>query len=131
MSSPFMTERSCPSRPSTQRSMLGQSMPRLSAHCELKIVEMAIRGQFHQLAYVQLLRAQIPKAQKDSQVISRNKVDQLVVLMYFSGFALKFDEIDPRYPRESEIHGNQDNLSLTVEFLYPIFPTEHPFFGTT
>ena len=30
----------------------------------------------------------IPKAQKDSQVISRKKVDQLVELLYFSGFAI-------------------------------------------
>ena len=45
-------------------------------------------GQFHQHAYVQLLRLQISKVQKDRQVISRKKVNQLVVLLYFSQFAL-------------------------------------------
>ena len=52
------------------------------------IVESETRGQFHQHAYEQLLHLQIPKSQKDSQVISRKKVDQLVVLLYFSRFAL-------------------------------------------
>jgi len=46
------------------------------------------RGQFHQPAYVQLLLSQIPKAKKDSQVISRKKVDQLVALLYISKFTL-------------------------------------------
>ena len=62
-----------------------------------------IMGQFHQHAYTQLLFAQIPTVQKDSQVISRKKVDLLDVLLYCSGFALKalccalkFDEINSR-----------------------------------
>ena len=46
-------------------------------------------GRVYQRAYVQLICLQIPKVQKDSQVISRKKVDQLVVLLlFFSGFAL-------------------------------------------
>ena len=45
-------------------------------------------GQFHHHAYTQLLRAQIPKAQKDSQVIRRKKVNPLVEMLYFSGFEL-------------------------------------------
>ena len=47
-----------------------------------------ISGQFHQHAYAQLLLSQILKVQKDNQVISRKKVDQLVVLLNFSRFAL-------------------------------------------
>ena len=46
------------------------------------------RGQFHQQAYKQLLPTLIPKAQKDSQVISRKKVDRQVVLLYFIEFVL-------------------------------------------
>ena len=46
------------------------------------------RGQFHQYAYAQLLLAKITKGQKDSQVMSSQKVDQLVVLQYFSRFVL-------------------------------------------
>ena len=46
-------------------------------------------GQFHQRAYAQLLlHQQIPKAQKDSQVIITIKVDQLVELLYFDRFVL-------------------------------------------
>ena len=45
-------------------------------------------SQFHQQAYEQLLRTQILKAQKDSEVISTKKVDQLIVLLYLSRFAL-------------------------------------------
>ena len=46
------------------------------------------QGQFHQCANAQLLRSQIPKVQKNSPVIRRKKVDQLVELLYFGGFAL-------------------------------------------
>ena len=57
----------------------------------------------HQHACAQLLRVQISKLQKDSHVIRRKKVDQLIVLLNFSWFALyaalKFDEIDPRLAR--------------------------------
>ena len=38
----------------------------------------------HQPAYAQLLRVRISKLQKDSQVISGKKVDQLIVLLNFS-----------------------------------------------
>ena len=38
---------------------------------------MVSRGQFHQHAYAKLLRARIPKVQKDSQVIGQKKVGQL------------------------------------------------------
>ena len=45
-------------------------------------------GQFHQHAYAQLLHMQIPKVQKDSQVIGRKTVDRLVKLLYFNRFVL-------------------------------------------
>ena len=45
-------------------------------------------GSFHRHVYAQLLHLQITKVQKDSQVIGRQKVDQVVVLLYFSWFAL-------------------------------------------
>ena len=54
----------------------------------LKFWNFTILSQFHQRTYVKLLCAQIPKAQKDSQVISRKKVDRLVKLLYFGRFAL-------------------------------------------
>ena len=53
-----------------------------------RVFSFSSSGQFHQHAYAQLFHAQIPKAQKDSQVFRRNKVDCLLVLLYFSGFAL-------------------------------------------
>ena len=46
------------------------------------------KGQFHQCPYAQILHQQIPKVQKDSQVISRKKFDQLVELLYFGRFVL-------------------------------------------
>ena len=59
------------------------------------------RGQFHQNAYVLLLHRQIPKAQKDSQVTVEKKLTNLFAAVLEQNFALryaiKFDEIDPRW----------------------------------
>ena len=56
-------------------------------------------GQFYRHAYEQFLPMQIPKAQKDRQVISRKKVNRLGAAVFWRicalPCALKFDEIDP------------------------------------
>ena len=73
-----------------KRIFLAMNIELRSHSTEIPVVETSkeIKGQFHQRAYAQLLRQQIPKVEKDSQVISRKKVYQHVVLLYFSGFVL-------------------------------------------
>ena len=51
------------------------------------------RGQFHQRVYVQLLHAQIPKAQKDSQV---KQLFALSGSLRIKAVPKHVDEIDPR-----------------------------------
>ena len=63
-------------------------LPRRNYFVDLKLRLHCWPGQFHQHAYAQPICSQIPKAQKDSQVSSRKKVEWLVELLYFSGFVL-------------------------------------------